>query len=67
MREGESSESSGEQGKNDVMSEKEMEEDYVMLERDGNDAVGEKDGTGGIDAVVEKDGTGGNNGESGHV
>ena len=30
---------------NDVMSEKDgMEEDDVMLERDGNDAVGEKDG-----------------------
>ena len=68
MRERESSESSGEQGKNGVMSEKDgMEEVDVMLEREGIDVVGEKDGVGEIDAVGEKDGTGGNDGESGQV
>ena len=69
-----------EQGNNDAMYEKVgMEKDDVMLERDGDDAVGENDGTGGnnavgeddktgeIDAVVEKDRTGGNDGESGQV
>ena len=56
MREKESSESSGEQRKNDVIPEKDgMEEDDVMLERDGNYAVGEKDGVVEIDAVGEND------------